>query len=183
MKRTFIIILFLICSLRIFAQSYNEYVNDQEINQFMIEVLTSKESYGSAFNKTNKKVYYKPIHIGQANWSIFEKSYENFDFKIRFKKLFERSDLNKTDLSFMENQYQTIKETEWNFVPQKIKFKKKYRKNYFKYSIPIFNKDKTLAIMWRYQYCGSLCAYSELHIYELKNGNWKIKELIEGWIS
>ncbi|MBB6682435.1 hypothetical protein H4O20_13375 [Aequorivita sp. 609] len=158
-------------------------MNDKEINQFMIEVLTSKEPYGSAFNKTNKKVYYKPVHIGQANWSIFEKSYENFDFKIRFKKLFEREDLNKSDLFFMENQYKTIKKTEWKFEHRKLKLKKKYRKSYFKYSIPIFNKDKTLAIMWRYQYCGSLCAYSELHIYELKDGVWKIKELIEGWIS
>ena len=158
-------------------------MNDKEINQFMIEILTSQEPYASAFNKTSKRIYYKPINIGQANWSISEKSYENFDFEIRFKKLYERSDLNKNDLSFMENQYQTIKETEWNFEHQKIRFKKKYRRNYFKYSIPIFNKDKTLAIMWRYKYCGSLCAYSELHIYELKDGVWRIKELIEGWIS
>ena len=83
----------------------------------------------------------------------------------------------------MKEQYETIKETEWKFAHRRLKFRKKYRKNYFKYSIPIFNKNKSLAIMWRYKYCGSLCAYSELHIYELKKGKWIIKELIEGWMS
>lgn len=183
MKYTSIIILLLFCFSWVYPQSYNQYVKDKEINQFMIEVLTSKEPYGSAFNKTNKKIYCKPTHIGQANWSLSEKEYESFDFEIRFRKLFERSDLNKKDLSFMKSQYQTIKKTEWNFNHRKLKLKKKYRKNYFIYSIPIFNKDRTLAIMWRYKYCGSLCAYSELHIYEKKDDKWKIKEFIEGWMS
>ena len=183
MKKSLTIIIFLICLYRIDAQLYNEYVNDKQINQFMIHLLVTKTTYKNAFNKDFKKIYYKPIHIGKANWSMYDKLNENLSFEVRFKKLFKRSDLNKNDFDFMKNQYQTIKDTEWNFEHRKLKLKKIYRKNYFKYSIPIFNKDMTLAIMWRYKYCGSLCAYSELHIYEFKNGKWKIKELIDGWIS
>ena len=149
----------------------------------MIEALTSKEPYQSSFNRTNKKVYFKPIHIGEAPWSISPKSYEDLDFKVRFKKLFERSDLTASDLKFMQEQYESIKDVKWTFKHKNLKLKQQYRKNYFKYSIPIFNKKRTLAIMWRYQYCGSLCAYSELHIYEWKNEKWIIKELIDGWIS
>ena len=183
MKIILILISLFISSEKILGQSYNTIVSDEQINGFMIQVLTNPENNENAFSSSNKKVYYKPIHIGKANWSISEKSYNNYDFEIRFKKLFHREDLNKNDLTYMKEQYESIKTTKWNFDNKNLILKKKYKKNYFKYSIPIFNKDKNLAIMWRYKYCGSLCAFSEVHIYELKNGRWKIKELIEGWMS
>jgi hypothetical protein len=147
----------------------------------MVEVLTRKESYSSIFNKLPKRIYFKPIHIGKANWRLSDS--ENYDFELVFDKLYHDSDLSKEDLEYMKSQYVSTNETTWNFKHKKLKLKKRHRAGDYQYSVPLFTRDGTRAIMWRYKYCGSLCAYSELHMYNLKNGKWEITELIHGWMS
>jgi|GEM_PF-5730636 len=181
MKKIGTILFVLLQTLILQAQNYNDVISDQEINTFMIKTLTFKESYKTTFNKLPKKVFISPIHIGKADW-------RNLDDKdLSFEKVFEilntNTNFSDEDLGFMKTQYETIKETTWNFKHEKIKFQKKKGKMQFQYSIPLFNKDKTIAIMWRYIYYGPEHSYSELHLYQVKNGNWEIIELIAGYIS
>ena len=164
------------------GQTYSTIVSDSIISSFMSDVLTSQQPYESAFNKLPKKVYYKPIHIGNANWDYRDLS-DSVAFVDKFYELLKKVNLSNEDIDFLEKQYFGIKDTTWNLNINKVSFKKKYRKKRFKYSVPLFNKDYTLAVFWRYYYCGSLCAYSELHTYRLVGNKWILDILITGWIS
>lgn len=44
---------------------------------------------------------------------------------------------------------------------------------YFKYSKPIFNKNKTLCIFAEYHECGFMCGGGSYGVYQKQNGNWK----------
>lgn len=125
MKPLITILAFLLYSICVKSQSYNNVLADEEINQFMVEVLTRKESYWSIFNKRPKRIYFKPIHIGKANWQLSES--KNCDFEIVFDKLYHRSDLSKEDLEYMRSQYVSIVETTWNFNYKKLKLRKRHR--------------------------------------------------------
>jgi hypothetical protein len=174
------VIFFLTIVLQSRAQSYNDTVSDSIINEFMETVLTSSAPYESVFNKLPKKVFYKAIHIGQANWH----SKMDTAFEKKFKDLYRYdSVLSKQDFTFFKDQYYSMKDTTWNFSTTRIKLKKKYKPGYFKYSIPLFTKDFKRAILWRYYYRGPLYAYSELHIYKFENGKWVIERLVGGWMS
>lgn len=183
MKITGIIILTLLLSnFRAFGQTYNEVVPDSIIVNFMNDILTSEEPYQSAFNKLPKKVFYKPIHLKDANWD-FRDLPDSTSFEIKFEELLKKVELTQEDINFLQNQYSGIIDTTWQLSIKKVSFKKKYRKKQIKYSIPIFTADYQTAIFWRYLYCGSLCAYSEVHTYKLVNGKWELDLLIQGWIS
>jgi hypothetical protein len=181
MKRTLYLLLILVGATPILGQSYNDALDDKSINDFMIGVLTSKVPYESRFNKLPKRIFYKPIHIGEAGWNFLKKEdARKLPFDKIFYQLLSKEKFSEEDLAFLRAQYNTIKDTTWNFTHRSIIFKKKHRINYFEYSIPLFNKQRNIAVMWRYTYCGSLCMYSELHTYELFDGKWVIKEFIAG---
>jgi len=181
MRKVVIILFLLFETVLLQGQNYNDIIPDTEINTFMINVLTFKESYKCPFNKLPKKVFALPIHIGKADWRNLED--ESLAFENVFQILYNNSKLSNEDLVFMKEQYESIKNTNWNFNHDMIKFQKKKSKKQFQYSIPIFNKDKTLAIMWRNIYFGPEHAYSDLHFYQLKDGTWEIVEYIAGYIS
>lgn len=181
-RKILIILLISFTAKGVSGQTYSEVVSDSVISKFMSDVLITQAPYESAFNKLPKKVYYKPIHLRDANWD-FRNLPDTTGFSVKFDALLRKVNLSNEDIEFLAKQYLAIKDTTWNLNIEKVSFKKKYRKKHFKYSIPIFNKDYTLAVFWRYQYCGSLCAYSELHTYRLVGGNWILDKLIDGWIS
>ncbi len=79
------------------AQSYNDTVSDGIINKFMEAVLTSSADYKSVFNKLPKKVFYKAINIGKANWD----SKMDTTFEEKFRELYRYdSVLSKEDFKF-----------------------------------------------------------------------------------
>ncbi|PTX14354.1 hypothetical protein C8N40_11118 [Pontibacter mucosus] len=182
MKALLLVLILLFVNIPAFSQTYNALVPDSVITKFMQDVLTNKEPYQSAFNKLPKKVFYKPISLKTASWDLRELPSET-EFEIKFDKLLEKVELTKEDVAFLKAQVNGFNDTIWNLAIPRISLKKKHKKNYFVYSVPIFTKDFKKAVFWRYMYCGSLCAYSELHTYKLYKGKWVIDEYIAGWIS
>ncbi len=177
-----LLLYFATISFGIKAQSYNSIVSDSIIHDFIKSVLFNNESYQSIFNKLPKNIYYKPIHIGKADWDMLNPKDTIFEIKFQDLHKFD-SIFSKQDFEFIKNQYSSLKDTIWKLTFKQIKLKKKYRPKYFKYSIPLFAKDFKHAIFWRYYYRGPVSAYSELHIYKWENGKWLIEFIISGWMA
>ena len=165
------------------GQTYSRTVKDSVIIAFMNDVLNDKASYKSAFNKSPKRVFHKATHMRDADFNLLTNYEESQPFEKKFKKLYSALDLSQTTLDFLETQYSNMNDTTWQHSIENVIFKKRYKKNYFRYSIPMFSEDYQFALLWRYTYCGSLCAYSELHWYKFENGNWELVKLIDGYIS
>ena len=147
----------------------------------MESVLFGKEPYGSIFNKLPKKVYYKPIHLGEANWDILNK---DTTFEVKFRDLLKFDSIfSKQDYDFIKRQYYSLKESIWKLSFKKIRFVKEKKAKIFEYSVPLFSYDYKRAIFWRFYYKGPVWAYSELHAYKLVNGKWVIDFIISGWIA
>jgi hypothetical protein len=165
-----------------FGQTYSKTIQDSVIINFMQDVLNDKASYQSAFNKKAKKVHIKAFHMKDAYFNNFTET-EKLEFEHKFQRLYSELELSQETLEFLKMQYLNMKDTTWQHPIENVNFKKKFKKNYFQYSVPMFSEDFQFALFWRYTYCGTHCAYSQLHWYRYVDGNWKLVKLIDGYIS
>jgi hypothetical protein len=62
-------------------------------------------------------------------------------------------------------------------------FKKKYGRELYTFSKPIFFRNNELCIFYYNESCGGECGEGNLSIYKLENGRWKVWIQISHWVS
>ncbi len=195
MKRQLIPILtlFLICHTS-YSQTHSQVVDDEIIHELIIHEIDN-----SPKNRSDKIFGKKRINSRQILWSeaiisiLSENSIDTFEFqfealvqrdrniKSEFKKIDELFD--SEDITYLREQFENEIVNSWNFKAKKVTIKKNPRNNFYSYSIPLFDKEFQTAIIYKEFYCGSLCAYGTVEVYQKNNGKWKHYKSISLWIS
>ena len=141
-----------------------------------------------------KSINSKPIKWKNATISILkyepysdvEQLLKDIDKQDRTKKneLKNLSKLfDKNEIEFIQKQFNNELARSWYFKTKKGTLKDNPKKNYYSYSKPIFNRTKTLAIVYKEFHCGSLCAYGSIIILEKQDNKWSIYRTIRLWVS
>ena len=90
---------------------------------------------------------------------------------------------NNNDIEYMKEQFENELKNNWTFETKKSKLKNRLKKDFYSYTIPLFSKDKSKAIIYKEFYCGSLCAYGTIEILEKKDNKWNFYDSMFLWMS
>ncbi|MBW7675149.1 hypothetical protein [Chryseobacterium chendengshani] len=132
-------------------------VEDNEVSPLGIDL-----KYDSIFSQKDS-VFYKNQERNVLNFK-FDKSRINSDLKY----------INGQELHQLGNK----KSDFWT------EFDKKYGdKCIRRFSVPFFNKDKTMCIIENSSSCGFLNAFGSTSIYKKVNGKWIIVKTFDEWVS
>ena len=187
MRETVLIFTFImIVSFHGQSQSYNSVISDNEIESFIQWEIDNTETYSEhrVLGIGKKKLMDKPVSWSKA--TIGELYYaDTIVFEDRFYLFFENDTIfSEEDREFIKAQYESEIISEWKTEFENVNIKKHSRINYHRVTIPLFNKDKTKVIFWKLFYCGKLCAYSCMYVYEKCSENdWKEIMRYGCWIS
>ena len=114
-----------------------------------------------------------------------------------------KSEISKKDFEFIRKQYAKSNTFQWKHklknrqiikldttINDEKKSEKFWNETIEKYKcishidMPIFNKEKNIAIIEISYYCGFLCASGATYIYKLdKNNKWILYKTLDNWIS
>ena|ERR1700743_2176148 len=84
-------------------------------------------------------------------------------------------DLSESDKEFMKQQlitYNGIRVLDKK-VFKNTQWKTRDSKSLTELSVPIFSKNKTIAVIYKWYWCGNLCAEGGLWVFKYKNGHWE----------
>jgi hypothetical protein len=187
MKTTLLIVIILSFSTLGHSQKYSSIISDNEIEEF-IQWKINKEIRESKKYKSSisvVKLFHQPEKWRNAQTDIFSFSCDTISFEIKlFSFLQSDTVFNQEDRVFLSQQYDSEIVTDWNEQFDNVKLKKKFGKNNYKMTIPLFSKDKSKLIVWVYYYCGSLCASATVFIYEkIDENSWKLIGTYGRWES
>lgn len=83
------------------------------------------------------------------------------------------SDLTKEDISEMISQKERLKTFQWN--NSGLGFNISNKKRWYSFSVPLFSKDKSKAVMMIKELCPGLCGTGKTILFEKQNGIWNSK--------
>jgi len=88
------------------------------------------------------------------------------------------------DMLQMQRTYVTIREANLRRAPQCMKMRKRLRKAYYWYQLPLFSNDGS-TVLFAYGYrCGRLCGHGATVICRKRaDGDWQFIRSLAGWIS
>lgn len=198
MTKLFYIFIFIIFSNNLYCQE-SIIVSESIIENFIKWEIDNSER-NSLDNKNQKKISDKPILWKEALIDNFENLQNYNSFENKFKEIIsiekkysskKNDDLKNISELFDEKGIQFLKlqfennsaPKSWNDIFDKAKVKRNPKNNYYSYTIPLFDKSFTTAILYKEFHCGSLCAYGYLNIYKKENGTWKLYKSLNCWIS
>lgn len=187
--RTFSILLLTVIPLLSIGQTYSSKIADSTILAFMKWEMENGKSFSEAskfrMNKKTSKViltydtlnFFLPDNVHQGDW---QNELFLFNRRTKIDTLFSASE---KDSLFA--QYLAISNTVWSHRMNGAKLKKWHNpKNTYHYSIPLFSSDGKYVFIKKSFYCGKVCAYGGVYLYEcVDNQSWKLIEILNGWMS
>ena len=182
------------------AQTYNSIVSDSIIENFMVWEIDNSGKYSTDSKFFKKKVNTYVIHWDNAIISLIESAISPNSFENQFEQMIYQDKsysstyykelkripeiVDEADIDFLKLQYENAERNkQWKFNSEKVRLKRNSNNNYYTYSTPLFNKEYTIAILYKEFFCGSVCAYGHLNIYMKENGQWKLYKSIFCWQS
>ncbi|AUC16541.1 hypothetical protein BTO06_15905 [Tenacibaculum sp. SZ-18] len=193
MKKLFTIIFLLVSIHKIYSQSYSNVIPDSLINRIIVFHIDKTFKAYDDQKLWKKRIYYKPVNWSEALISIFSPEKTDFIFQkeamikndqrsnVKKKKITEL--FSKSDFNYMEKQFNSEKNTEWNFKIKKGRLKNNPNRKFYSFSIPLFSKDHKKAIFYSEFGGCSHCGGARLIVY-LRNGkDWKLYKSIPLWDS
>lgn len=172
------------------------------ISDSIVEKFIAWEIDNSEKNSEDQKIWKKRINQRVIPWEealidMIESAQFPNNFENQFKQIIELDNssnngqlktiselFSNEDVIFLKLQYENArKKTEWSCKSRKGQIKKNPKNNFYSYSIPLFDKTKTIAILYKEFYCGSVCSYGYLNIYRKENGIWKLYKSTNCWMS
>jgi hypothetical protein len=180
MKQISILVIFNLFFISLNAQTFNEKVSDNLINEFLREYLDGfsqqieNQYHGVNFfvNKPISLVFVEKLEKNINDWnSVFDNSETNID-----------SLFNLTDKYFMISQLKTQKDYFWKIEHENFQFDTviEYQsdKEYFRLSMPVFSENLEIVIIRRVLECGFDCGDQWIGIYKKVKNKWK---LVSAW--
>lgn len=200
MKKLWLVFIVLVNGILFFSsnsvgQTYSSVVSDQEITGFLnwltiYDIRLGEEHKGE-----------KSVSIEIVDWQISH--FIPKDSAIKMLGNYYYSDLYlykeyagtdtiflQEDREFLYNQFKAIKDSVWHdtFENSEVLNKNEYKPEiyyrYYKYSIPLFSKDKQYVIVQRDYLCGRLCGYGGCFVYrKVGDHKWEYVTGVNVWLS
>jgi len=201
MRQLIYILIFIGLTKYSYSQTYSAIVSDSIIENFIVWEIDNTDKYYYDQKLWKKRIEERIIHWEEAlidhilSQAYIPNSFENqFEIMIMQDKNYSRNSnkvlksipelFDKKDVEYLKMQFEnTQRNIVWEFNSKKSNLKKKPKNKYYTYSIPLFNKSHTIAILYKVFYCGSLCASGDLNIYVKESGKWKLYKSIGCWMS
>lgn len=168
-----------------FGQDYSSLVNNQEIEEIInFDFSNSKKRKQERSGK--RRLNYEILMWDTTIFIKPEKDAESLD---EFMYLFKRKNHMDTlfsaeDKTFLLEQCRAQKDTLWNSNFKNVKIERTSRINQYYYSMPIFSKNRKVALVRKMFYCGNLCAYGGILVLVKEEiGTWRLLKTVNGWIS
>lgn len=180
--RVFILLFFLIIISKSFGQTYSNLFSDKEIEEIILYDIKVSEKYEEEPKLGKKKISSEIISLDKVIQTL-EFTFIDFGFDLReeqkqFEYLFQ-----KESFEYYKAQAKNQIKNNWNLKSNAAKFKNKFSNNYYNYSIPLFNKEKDIAIIYKTLFCGDLCGHGAIEIYKQFDDKWIYQATIGLWIS
>lgn len=171
------------------GQTYSSKVQDSTILAFMNWEIKNGEKYSEGSRlRIKRKTSHKILKFDTLNF-YFPDSLQPIGWEYR-ELLFNRYNEIDSLFSIIEidslfSQFNTIKDTVWNHKIPGAKIKHwRSPLNQYKYSVPIFSSDEKYVFIKKSFYCGSVCAYGGIYLYErIEEDEWKLLKILNGWMS
>lgn len=189
----YILTIFFVCDIS-FSQTYSEIVDDEIIHELIIFEINN-----SPKNRSDRVIGKKRVNSKRILWSNAMISIIDYKppvaFENQIEKLFKRDNrynpeltklmdlLSNADINYMKEQFENETEEQWNFKAKKGRISDNPRNKFYTYSVPLFNKEHTIAIIYKEFYCGNLCAAGTVEVYIKKNDKWEHYKSIGLWVS
>jgi hypothetical protein len=156
------------------CQHYNSVISDGEIESFIQWEIDNTPKYSEDRKYGKKKLLDKPESWKTSGIGKLLTG-KSISFETRLHLFFENDTLfDNEDREFIKSQYETEIIKEWRIKFENVNIKKKPNLNYHGMTVPLFSKDKSKVIIWKYFYCGSLCGHSCIFIYDrIGENDWK----------
>jgi hypothetical protein len=167
------------------AQKYSSIIPDTEIEEFIQWEMSNTPKFREDRKVGKKALFYQPISWKKADIQLSGPKGDSLSFRIKFYFFLKKDTLfNNNDIIFFEQQYNSEIITPWKKKFKNVDLKRTLGLKTHLVTIPMFSLDKSKVIIWKYFYCGSLCAYACLYIYEkIDNNNWILISKYGCWMS
>ena len=168
--------------LNCFGQTFSDIISDFEITSFLKwEIKNSKK-----YNEESAISFRRRIDPSIFKWQTQHFEIDDESKYSSFEYLF--SDENGLDTiferEFFIKQSKAINTETWSKKIRRAKFIDDKGKYYYKYSIPLFSKDKSFVILKKEFFCGDICAYGGIYLYKkINNNKWEKIQVIKNWVS
>lgn len=183
------IIIFFVLSFSFYTagQTYSSYVSDSTIISFMDWELNHGERYDENEHEHGRRnVLIKISKYDISNFILSDSAFVSYEQKVN--NVFNQINKSDTIIGNAEkisliNQLKKVKDTVWSHKFSSVNWKKKKRKNFYMYSIPLFINSNHVLIKKSF-YCGNVCAYGGIYLYKKTSSvNWELITIINGWLS
>jgi hypothetical protein len=184
-----LIIFLAIIPLITFGQTYSSKIPDSTILSFIKWEIKNGEKFSEdskfSFNKKTSRIiseydtinFFLPKSINRGDW---QNEFYLFNRRNAIDSLF-----SETEKDFLFAQYLALKDTIWSHKLNRARIKKwKNSRNIYTYAIPLFSSNEKYVLIKKSFYCGNVCAYGGIYLYEkIDEKNWKLLKILNGWIS
>jgi len=194
MKHKLTLILLVILTFKTYSQTYSGIVSDSLINELLISEIDNRPKSSDDQKLWKKRIAANPISWNQAMIKLISSPPYNFEFQkteliIRdrrynreLKKITEL--FTQSDFEYMERQFNSEQKSKWNFKAKKGRIKNFPKRNFYSYSIPLFDKEHKKAIIYgEFGGCGGVCGGASMFVYLKKGNTWELYKTIPLWES
>lgn len=188
MKKTLLyIILLFVFALNANSQTYSNIIKDKEIENLLLWDIDNTVKYSEDQKLWKKKIKETIIPWNEAliqhmsGNPPYDFGYQMTELIKKFKKTNEL--FSELDFEYMKMQFDNELTKDWKLKCKKGKLIENPKNNYYSYSIPLFDKTHSKAIIYKEFFCGSVCAYGTVEIYVKSENEWKLFESVFLWMS
>ena len=187
--KAFPLLILLLIPLISVGQTYSTEISDSSILAFMKwELINGKKYSEDSKFRTRKKTSINISRYDTLNFiqndSLSNYSWQNDEY-LRNRRYKIDSILTISEMAYLFKQYTSLIDTNWSHKIQGSSIKKKNNgKDIYYYAVPLFTTDEKYVILKKSFYCGNVCAYGGIYLYQKVGLNdWKLIKIFNGWIS
>ena len=193
MKNELTLILLLLFTLNIHSQEYSGIVSDSDINELLVYQIDNQPKHNDDRKLWKKRIYDNPVSWSQVIIKLISSPPYDFEFQKtelinrdkRYNRELEKITelFSESDFEFMKEQFNSEQKKKWTFNAEKGNIDDNPKKNYYSFSIPLFNEKYDKSIIYsEFGGCGNLCGEGEILVYVKTNNKWKLYKSIPLWI-
>jgi len=183
--RYYLIFIVMLLPIISYSQNYSSIISDSEIGSFVQWEILNTSKYSEDKRTGKKRILNRPVSWKEAMVHVSGPFEDTLSFENKFYWFLKKDTIfTREDVAYLSQQYESEKPGIWKKEFEGAKFANRSGVNVYAVTIPLFSKDKSRVMFWKYFYCGSLCAYACVYIYEKADvDNWRLISKYGCWMS